>query len=107
MDAQVGWRRVRAKVLARRGVVEEADRLVHEAMALAARTDYLDLRAQTTADLAEVHRLSNRPQASAAACAEAIRLYEQKGNIVAAGKLRSLLAEPLSGLGGAGEPGPA
>jgi class 3 adenylate cyclase/tetratricopeptide (TPR) repeat protein len=91
VDAQVGWRRVRAKLLARRGDVEEAERLVREAMALAARTDYLDLRAQTFADLGEVLRIAGRSQASAAACEEAIRLYEEKGNIVAMRKLRSLL----------------
>jgi tetratricopeptide (TPR) repeat protein len=94
VDAQVGWRRVRAKLLARRGDVEEAERLAREAMALAARTDYLDLRAHTSADLAEVLRLAGRPQASAAASEEAIRLYEQKGNIVAARRLRRLLADP-------------
>jgi hypothetical protein len=64
-------------------------------MALAAPTDYLDLRAETSADLAEVLRLAGRPEGSATASEEAIRLYEQKGNIVAASRLRSLLAEPL------------
>jgi class 3 adenylate cyclase/tetratricopeptide (TPR) repeat protein len=94
VDAQVGWRRVRAKLLARRGDVEEAERLAREAMAHAASTDYLDLRAQTSADLAVVLHLAGQAQASAAACKDAIRLYGQKGNIAAAGKLRSLLAEP-------------
>jgi histidine ammonia-lyase len=94
VDAQVGWRRVRAKLLARRGDVEEAERVAREAMALAARTDYLDLRAQTSADLAAVLSLAGHAQASAAAREESIRLYEQKGNIVAAKRLRSLLAEP-------------
>jgi class 3 adenylate cyclase/tetratricopeptide (TPR) repeat protein len=94
VDAQVGWRRVRAKLLARLGDVEEAERVAREAMTLAARTDYLDLRAQTSADLAAVLSLAGHAQASAAAREESIRLYEQKGNIVAAKRLRSLLAEP-------------
>jgi class 3 adenylate cyclase/tetratricopeptide (TPR) repeat protein len=94
VDAQAGWRRVRAKLLARRGDVEEAERLAREAMALATRTDYLDLRAQTSADLAVVLHLAGQSQASAAAYEEAIRLHEQKGNIVAARRLRTLIAEP-------------
>jgi class 3 adenylate cyclase/tetratricopeptide (TPR) repeat protein len=94
VDAQVGWRRVRAKLLARRGDVEEAERLAQEAMTLAARTDYLDVRAQTSADLAVVLCLAGQREASSTARAEAIRLYEQKGNLAAARRLRSLLAEP-------------
>jgi class 3 adenylate cyclase/tetratricopeptide (TPR) repeat protein len=86
-DPQIGWRRVRAKVLARRGDVEAAERLAREATARAARTDYLDLRAQAIADLAEVLRLAGRAEESAAAVQEAIRLYEQKGNIAAAARL--------------------
>jgi tetratricopeptide (TPR) repeat protein len=93
VDSQVGWRRVRAKLLARRGDVEEAGRLAREATALATQTDYLDLRAQTCADLAEVLRLAGDPRGSAAAREESIQLYEQKGNIVAATRVRSQLAE--------------
>jgi tetratricopeptide (TPR) repeat protein len=94
VDGQVGWRRVRAKVLARRGDVEEAERLARDATAIAARTDYLDLRAQAATDLAEVLRLAGRRRESASALEEAIRLYEEKGNVAAAGRLRGLLAEP-------------
>jgi class 3 adenylate cyclase/transposase InsO family protein/tetratricopeptide (TPR) repeat protein len=94
VDAQVSWRRVRAKVLARRGEVEEAERLAREATSLAARTDYIDLHAHALADLAEVLRLVGRPEESPSALEEAIRLYEEKGNVAAAGNLRGLLAEP-------------
>ena len=93
VDAHVGWRRVRAKLLARRGEVEEAKRLACEATALATQTDYLDLRAQTFADLAEVLQFAGDPQGSTAACQESIQLYEQKGNIVAPIRVRSHLAE--------------
>ncbi len=68
-DAQVGWRRVRAKLLARRGDFEEAERLGREATAIASGTDYLDLHAQALADLAEVLRLAGKPEESAAAVA--------------------------------------
>ncbi|MBA2257047.1 MAG: tetratricopeptide repeat protein [Thermoleophilaceae bacterium] len=93
-DAQVGWRRVRAKVLASKGEFDEAERLGREAVRIAAETDYLDARAKAAADLAEVLRLAGRPKESAAALEEAIRLYDKKGNVVAAGTLRALLAEP-------------
>ena len=39
-------------------------------------------------------RLARRPRESREAIAEAVRLYEAKGNIVLAERLRSLLAEP-------------
>jgi class 3 adenylate cyclase/tetratricopeptide (TPR) repeat protein len=87
VDAQVGWRRVRAKLLARRGDIREGEGLAREAMAIAARTDYLDLRASAAADLGEVLRLAGKPQESAAAVQEAILLYEEKGNISAAALL--------------------
>jgi class 3 adenylate cyclase/tetratricopeptide (TPR) repeat protein len=92
VDAEIGWRRARAKLLARRGDLEEAERLAHEAKARAARTDYLDLHAWVSADLGEVLRLAGRPEESAAALEEALRLYEQKGNVVAATRVRALLA---------------
>jgi tetratricopeptide (TPR) repeat protein len=96
VDAQVGWRRVRAKLLARRGDFEAAERLAREATAGAARTDFLDLRARAVADLAEVLRLAGRSEESATAFQEAIRLYEQKGNIAAAAALASTTSTPTS-----------
>jgi tetratricopeptide (TPR) repeat protein len=92
-DAQVGWRRVQAKLLARRGDVLAAERLAREATGLAARTDYLDLHARALADLAEVLRLAGRKEESAVALKEAIRLHERKGNVVAAAVLAGLLTE--------------
>ncbi|MGH2995389.1 MAG: AAA family ATPase [Gaiellaceae bacterium] len=83
LDAQIGLRRVRARLLAR-GDFEEAERLAREATELAARTDFLDAHAKALADLAEVLRLAGRPEESAAAVEEAIRLYEEKGNVAAA-----------------------
>lgn len=93
-DAEIQWRRVRAKLLARRGQVAQAEHLAREATAIATRTDFLDHRARASADLAEVLRVAGRAQESAAALEEAIQLHEAKGNVVAARKLRGLLAEP-------------
>jgi hypothetical protein len=93
-DEDIGWRRVRAKLLARRGDLEEAERLSREATARAALTDLLDDHAQALSDLAEVVRIGGRRDESAKILGEAIHLYEQKGNAVAAATLRGLLAEP-------------
>jgi ATP/maltotriose-dependent transcriptional regulator MalT len=79
VDGQVGWRRVKAKVLARRGDLEEAERLARDATAIAGRTDYLDLRAQAVADLAEVLRLLGRRKESASALEEAIPTVRREG----------------------------
>jgi class 3 adenylate cyclase/tetratricopeptide (TPR) repeat protein len=86
-DAQIAGRSVRAKLLARLGDLEEAERLARDAAERAARTDYLDLRAKTVAELAEVLRLAGGTEEAAAAVQEAIRLYEEKGNVAAAALL--------------------
>jgi class 3 adenylate cyclase/tetratricopeptide (TPR) repeat protein len=93
-DEEIGWRRVRAKLLARRGDAGEAERLAREATARAGVTDLLDERAHAVADLAEVLRLGGRPEESATALEEAIQVHEQKGNVIAAERLRAVLAEP-------------
>src|SRR4029079_6726755 len=41
MSAQIGWRSVRARILARRGEIPEAKRLSAEAVEMAGRTDWL------------------------------------------------------------------
>lgn len=46
------------------------------------------------ADLAEVYRLAGRSEESAAAVQEAIRLYEEKGNIAAAAALAATTSVP-------------
>lgn len=93
-DAHTHWRRVRAKVLARRGELDEAERVGREAVGIASATDVLELRAQALADLGEVLRLADRSQEATAALKEALALYEEKGNVVETGRLRGLLAEP-------------
>jgi class 3 adenylate cyclase/tetratricopeptide (TPR) repeat protein len=93
-DEDIGWRRVRAKLLARQGDHQEAERLAREATERAALTDLLDDRAHALADLAEVLRLGGRSEESAAVLEEAIDLHEQKGNVVAVERLRAVLATP-------------
>ena len=98
VDAQAGWRAVRAKLLARRGDLAEAEELAGEAVSLAAATDYVDLHADAVAALGEVLHLAGRREESEATLAEAVALYERKGNVVAAATVRALSAEPPLGV---------
>jgi tetratricopeptide (TPR) repeat protein len=88
VDAQFRWRAVRAKVLAQRGEHRAAEAMVREAVALIARTDWLNQRAGAQLDLAEVLELAGRRDEATAAVEEALRLYEAKENVVAAAKAR-------------------
>jgi tetratricopeptide (TPR) repeat protein len=92
-DAEIRWRQLRAKVLARRGRPEDAEALADEAVGLAARTDYLELHAHALLGLAEVLRLAGRTEDAASAVRQAIDLHRRKGNIVAEAKARALLEE--------------
>jgi class 3 adenylate cyclase/tetratricopeptide (TPR) repeat protein len=92
VDAPVGWRAVRAKLLARRGDLADAEALAREASALAARTEDIELRAKALGDLAEVLGLAGRVGESTAALTEALRLHERKGNVPAAAALQTRLA---------------
>jgi tetratricopeptide (TPR) repeat protein len=93
MDAQIGWRSIRAKLLARRGDPAEAETLAREATSLAEQTEDLELRAKALSDLAEVLRLAGRPQESTTALEAALHLHERKGNIAGAAATRALLRE--------------
>jgi tetratricopeptide (TPR) repeat protein len=95
MDPQIGWRRLKARVLAQRGDFETAESLGREAVELAARGDYIDMHARALADLGEVLRLAGRAQESLVELERAVRLFEQKGNLVLAAKTRTL-ADSLS-----------
>jgi class 3 adenylate cyclase len=80
------WRRARAKALVRLGLASDGVALAEEAVALAEPTDDLDLRAGTLLDRAEVLGAVGRTADAAADAAAARRLYEQKGNLVMAGR---------------------
>jgi hypothetical protein len=69
------------------------DAVSREATTLAERTDFIDLHASALSDLAEVLRLANRPKEARAALEDAIRIYEEKGNVIVAQHARGALAE--------------
>ena len=57
---QVVWRRVRAKVMARQGRIDEAEDLAQEAVTISASTDFLNTRADALVDLAQIHHQAGR-----------------------------------------------
>jgi class 3 adenylate cyclase/tetratricopeptide (TPR) repeat protein len=91
--SQVVWRSVRAKCLARQGEVVEAAAVAGEAVALAVRTDSLDLRWHALASQAEALRLADRPADAERALHEAIATAERKENLAAAQISRAALRD--------------
>jgi ATP/maltotriose-dependent transcriptional regulator MalT len=81
--SQVLWRRSLARTTARRGDAAIADDLARSAVALAGKTDSLDLRAGSLVSLGEVLRNAGRDTESAASLDEARELYARKGNLAA------------------------
>jgi DNA-binding SARP family transcriptional activator len=91
LEWQIRHRSLRAKLLARRGSLGEAVTLAQEAVSLARQTDFLNFRAEALVDLAEVFTLARRPAESQPCLDEALDLYDQKGNLVAAANVRTAL----------------
>jgi class 3 adenylate cyclase/tetratricopeptide (TPR) repeat protein len=89
--SQAAWRSVRAKVLGRRGDRRAAMRLAAEATDIAAASDFLHLRWHTLMSRADVLRMTGEADERTFALAEAVRVAERKGNIVAAEQSRRVL----------------
>jgi class 3 adenylate cyclase/tetratricopeptide (TPR) repeat protein len=89
---QILYRGVRAKVHARRGELEEAERLARQAAALAVDTDALTVHGDALMNLAEVLRLAGREAEAAPVADEARALYEAKGNTVLRARAKAWLA---------------
>jgi class 3 adenylate cyclase/tetratricopeptide (TPR) repeat protein len=88
------WRKARAKVLAARGDVAQAERLAREAVDQAARTDHLEEHAEALMTLAEVLRRAGRAAEGEPALREALRLCRRKGSTVMARRAEAALAAP-------------
>jgi tetratricopeptide (TPR) repeat protein len=84
---------VAARVLARRGSFEEAERLAREAVASFEGADYIDQIAIAHADLADVLHLAGRDDEASDELRIALELYERKGHLVGAAQMRDKLAE--------------
>jgi tetratricopeptide (TPR) repeat protein len=90
VHSEILWRSIRAKVLARKGEADAAERLAQEAVEFAPSSDFLLARADALLDLAEVLRLGGDADAAAAVAEEAARFYELKGNVLAAERARAV-----------------
>jgi tetratricopeptide (TPR) repeat protein len=88
--SQVLWRSGRAKIRARRGELDEAESLAREAVALADKTDLLNVQGDTLADLAEVLSLAGRHAEAVSALEQAAARFERKGNLVSLERVRGL-----------------
>ncbi|MDQ3894056.1 MAG: tetratricopeptide repeat protein, partial [Actinomycetota bacterium] len=88
---QVLWRQVQALVHASRAEHDEADRLARDAVAVAERTDGLNLQGDALCDLAEVLAAAGRIDEAAAALEQALERYERKKNLATAAQVRPKL----------------
>jgi tetratricopeptide (TPR) repeat protein len=87
------WRSVRAKVLARQGEAEEADRLSAESVEWAFRSDFPKLRGDCLFDRADVLRLLGRDDEARPVFEGALTVYERKGIVPSIQRTRQALAE--------------
>ncbi|HEY7660141.1 MAG TPA: adenylate/guanylate cyclase domain-containing protein [Actinomycetota bacterium] len=90
--SQTLWRSVRAKVLARRGELDEATALATEAVRLIDETDDPDSQGNARMDLAEVVALAGRAEEAQEVVRRAASSFEAKGNVVSAERARERLA---------------
>ncbi len=89
---QGAWRRTKAIVYSAQGQHAEAERLIREAVELAATTDELDWQAELFGDLAEVLEAAGRRDEAIAAWQESLDRYERKQIIPLARRTRERLA---------------
>jgi hypothetical protein len=90
LDAQLVWMPVQARIRARRGAFAEAEALIEGAVRLSASSDALNRIAGVYCGLGEIARLAGRSDVSASAFSRAIGLFEEKGNIIGAARVRVL-----------------
>jgi tetratricopeptide (TPR) repeat protein len=93
LAAAVAWEPVHAKILARQGALDEAERLARETVERVRRTDSVNRQADSLLALSEVLRIAGSQEEVLAVVHEAVRLYEAKGNVIAAERARALLPE--------------
>ena len=89
--SQAGGRSVQARVLSRRGGHDAAEALAQEAVAIRAKTDYLDQHGGALVHLAHVLRDSGKADEALAAARQALALYEQKGATYYVDKTQGLI----------------
>jgi tetratricopeptide (TPR) repeat protein len=94
VEAQASWRRVRAKVLARRGEVEQAEAMIGESLRLAETSpDDVHLHSKVLKDVGRVYLLAGRPGEGIPYVERALQLELKKENVPGAAEARALLEE--------------
>jgi ATP/maltotriose-dependent transcriptional regulator MalT len=86
------WLSARAELLAARGETSEAARLAREAVNIVAATDQINAHANALVDLADILRADGDEDGSVTALDHALELYEEKGNVLGADRVRATLA---------------
>jgi tetratricopeptide (TPR) repeat protein len=93
LDAAFVWRYVHAKILTRVGAINEAEQLAREAFDLVVRTDALNRHGDSLLALAEILHVQGSEDEALHNIRRALRLYEQKGNVVSAERAKAMLLE--------------
>jgi hypothetical protein len=88
---------VRARVLAASDAAVSALRLATEGVNLASATSDHLLRADALTDLGDVFLAVGDPESSGPPLREALELYERKGDVVSAGRLRERIGVAAAG----------
>ena len=73
------WRTARARILARRGDLEAASKLIHEARAISEPSEFLELRAMVWSDVAHVLYAAGRTAEAISLLDRAVDTLEKKG----------------------------
>jgi tetratricopeptide (TPR) repeat protein len=84
---------VQAKVLARRGDLDDAVRLAREAVSWYEDSDFINLHGDALMDLGEVLDRSGHHAEALEASREALAKYERKGDVPAIDRARRRIAE--------------
>ncbi len=93
VESQIRWRAARAKLLAHAGELTAAECIAREAIALTEEIEFPNLAASAQLALADVLALSGRQAQAVAPAAEALSLFERKGNLPSAARARALIDE--------------
>ena len=95
LEEQVGWRCVKARVLATRGEFDEAEALARQAVELIRATEFLDFQGDALVHLSEVLRAAGRTSDAAETLRQAIDAYDRKGDLAGALKARDRLSSSI------------
>ncbi|HEU0303815.1 MAG TPA: adenylate/guanylate cyclase domain-containing protein [Gaiellaceae bacterium] len=89
VTSYISWRSVRAKVAARRGEGDRGEALAREAVSAASESDWPHVRGGACEALAEVLAATGREKDARKAVKQALALYDAKGSVAAADRLRA------------------